>query len=351
MFSQWVEIAGLRRLGLGPGDYYRYRLFDDARFEPEQKREYTGSKFQDAVYSFVNDPGLIARSDLPRGWGGAVDKLLFDCLMQSSEVPTPRIIAVFDASGIEYGEIETCRTRDALEHVIRAQDAHGFFVKPARAHTGDGALAVVRVESESVVLADGRRVAIEALLDQVCAYNRVLIQELLAPHPVLAMAAGSTLATVRASVLRREESSTIHRTILRIPTGANMVDNFDGGTTGNLVGWVNPATGEVVSVYSGTGVTQVRVVRHPDTGVKLEGLLLPDWTEACALLKRASRLLSAMPFQSWDLGLTDQGPMMIEINDISSQDVLQLAGPPGMLDAELCTFLREQGFRWRYPHN
>ena len=144
-------------------------------------------------------------------------------------MPTPRIIAVFDASGIEYGEIETCRTRDALEHVIQAQDAHGFFVKPARAHTGDGALAVVRVESESVVLADGRRVAIEALLDQVCAYNRVLIQELLAPHAVLAMAAGSTLATVRASVLRREESSTIHRTILRIPTGANMVDNSMSG--------------------------------------------------------------------------------------------------------------------------
>ena len=41
---------------------------------------------------------------------------------------------------------------------------------------------------------------------------------------------------------------------------------------------------------------------------------------------------------------------MIQVNDISSQDVLQLAGPPGMLNAELCSFLREQGFRWRYPH-
>jgi hypothetical protein len=34
---------------------------------------------------------------------------------------------------------------------------------------------------------------------------------------------------------------------------------------------------------------------------------------------------------------------MIEVNDISSQDVLQLAGPLGMLDTELCSFLREQG--------
>lgn len=350
LFSQVVEIAALRHLGLSPGDYYRYRLFDDGRVTAEQKREYTGSKFQEAVYSFVNDPGLIARSDLPRGWGGAVDKLLFDCLMQRSGILTPRILAVFDVTGIEYAQVETCRTRDGLKRVIQARRNSGFFLKPARAHTGDGALAVERVEGESVVLADGSRLAIETLLDKIGEYERVLLQELVAPHSALATAAGRTLATVRASVLRRQESSTIHRMVLRIPTGANMVDNFDGGARGNLIGWVDPATGVVLGVYSGTGVSQVRVVRHPDTGTKLEGLQLPDWTEACALVRRASRLLSAMPFQSWDLALTDRGPMMIEINDVSSQDVLQLAGPPGMLDAELCTFLREQGFRWRYPH-
>jgi hypothetical protein len=348
--SQLVEIAGLRRVGLSPGDYYRYRLFDDARFGPGQKREYTGTRFQEAVYPFVNDPGLIARTDLPRGWGGAVDKLLFDCLMQTSGVPTPRILAVFDTTGIEYGQVETCRTRDDLGHVIRAQRDSGFFLKPARGHTGDGALAIERVEGESVVLADGRRVVIDALLDHAGEYERVLLQERLAPHPVLSTAAGSTLATVRVSVLRTEASSTIHRTVLRIPTGTNMIDNFDGGKTGNLVGWVDRATGEVLRVYSGAGITQLRVVRHPDTETKLEGLLLPDWTEACTLVRRASRLLSAMPFQSWDLALTDRGPVMIEVNDVSSQDVLQLAGPPGMLDAQLCSFLREQGFRWRYPH-
>jgi hypothetical protein len=347
--GQLAEIVGLRRAGLGAGDYYRYRLFDNTRFTRAQKREYTGDRFQDAVYRFVNDPGLMARSDLPGGWGGSVDKLLFDCLMHRVGVPTPRILAVFDTAGIAYGEIETCRTRDDLERVIRLHSG-GFFSKPARAHTGIGALAVERVDADTVVLADGRCLPVAAFLDQACEHERVLLQERLSPHPVLRTAAGPALATVRVVVLRRPSHSTIHRTVLRIPTGTNMIDNFDAGHTGNLVGCVDKLTGKVVDFYGGTGLTQVRVVQHPDTGEELEGLSLPDWADACALVDQASRLLSAMPLQAWDLALTDRGPMMIEVNDVSAQDVLQLAGPPGMLDAELCSFLREQGFGWSYPH-
>jgi hypothetical protein len=129
-----------------------------------------------------------------------------------------------------------------------------------------------------------------------------------------------------------------------------MTDNFAGGKSGNLLGRVEPETGRVEAVYSGTGVDQVRVERHPDTNAQLVGLTLPDWAEALALTDRASRLFSQMPLQSWDLALTDRGPVMIEINDVSSQDVLQLCGPPGMLDRNLCAFLRERGFEWHYPY-
>ena len=348
--AQLAEISSLRRWRVGAREYYKYRLFDDSRFSPEEKREYTGWRFERAVYRKVNDPGLLADSGLQGSWQGMVDKVLFDCLMRTAGVPTPRILAVFDASGSLYDGQMSLMIVAELEEFLTARAVSGFFAKPARAHSGDGAIAVARIEGSSAHLADGLTVEVEELTQRIAARSRVVVQERLTPHPVLQRALGRTIATVRVVVLRRPGRSQIHRIALRVPTGANIVDNFDGGRTGNLIGWVEPATGRVLRVYAGWGIEQVRLDRHPDTAAVLEGLVLPDWPEAIAVIQRASRALAGMRLQNWDLALTDRGPLMIEVNDVSAQDVLQLAGPPGFLDRELCSFLREQGFDWPYPH-
>jgi hypothetical protein len=346
---QLAEIQSLRRLGLGAGDYYTYCLFDDNRFTPAQKREYVGDRFEWEAYRAVNDPGLMARSGLAGWWGGQVDKLLFDCLMKQSSVPVPRILAIYDTSGISYGDIVVHRSIEDLGAFVRSCGT-GFFGKPSRGDTGVGAIAVERVEGDYLVLPNGAQVRVERWLEDIAGYDRVIIQELLQPHPSLRALAGKTVATVRASVLRRPATSTVHRTILRIPVGTNMVDNFDGGRGGNMVAWVDVASGRIERVVAGTGIAQKIVDRHPDTGSAMQGAILPHWQEGIALLQRASRVLSAMPLQSWDLAMTTRGPVLIEINDVSSHDVLQAAGPPGLLDDELCTFLRELGFDWPYPH-
>jgi hypothetical protein len=40
------ELVGLRRHGVNGRMYIRYRLFDDARYTAEQKRQFTGSGFR-----------------------------------------------------------------------------------------------------------------------------------------------------------------------------------------------------------------------------------------------------------------------------------------------------------------
>jgi len=347
--GQAKDIVVLRRSGLRAGEYYDYRLFDDARFSPEQKREYTGYRFQWSAYRNVNDPGLVGRSDIPGSWQGMIDKLLFSWLMQTAAIPTPKVLALFDTAGLAAEGLTTVVTTGDLQQLMVVL-ASGFFVKPARAASGSGGYAVERVVADDVLLADGTRVKLSEFAQTVAAHQRVVIQDRLRPHPILAEAAGETVATIRVVVLRYLDRSVVHRTVLRIPAGRNMTDNFAGGKSGNLLGRVEPETGRIEAVYSGTGLDQVPVERHPDTDVQLVGLTLPDWAEAVGLTLRASRLFSHMPLQSWDLALTDRGPVMIEINDVSSQDVLQLCGPPGMLDRNLCAFLRERGFRWPYPY-
>jgi Sugar-transfer associated ATP-grasp len=347
--SQLAEVASLRRGKLTAREYYEYQLFDDSRFTPTHKREYVGRRFQWRVYKTVNDPGLVARSGIAGSWGGMVDKGLFDLLIRAAGLPTPRIIAVFDPAGGDHPNAVTVRTLDDLESVLRTQ-SDGFFSKPARAASGDDAYAVLRIDGDAAHLGNGDRLPMDMLLRAITVRGRTIIQERLAPHPEGVRAFGSTVATTRIVVLRGDASSRIHRVVLRIPVGRSMVDNFGKGHRGNLLASVDTKTGRLRQAWEGVGPAQRRVEHHPDTGHALEGWLVPDWSDALGLIDRASRLLAGMSFQSWDLAPTDRGPVLIEVNDVSSQDVLQLCGPPGMLDRELCAFLRECGFRWRYPY-
>lgn len=349
ILSQMREMVRLHRVQLGPHDYYFYRLFDDSRFTMEQKRQYTSWRFQAHVYPSINDPALIAKDGLPGGWGGAVDKLLYHCIMSAADLPVPRILAIYDPSRSFCGSIPVYSTIDQLAQFVESRGSKPFFLKPAHEGTGHGAMAVVNVRGERVRFANGNEMEMRSFLDEVARHERVLFQERLRPHPLLEKTVGQTIATVRVVTLVRKTSSEFHRTVFRIPVGKNMVDNFEEGKTGNLVGWVNPTTGEVERVFQGVGFDQVQVTHHPDTGEPLQGLKLPDWDRALDLVYKASRVLMGMPFQAWDLALTDRGPMLVEVNDESSQDVLQLAGPPGMLDEKLCRFLQEYGVRWTYP--
>jgi Sugar-transfer associated ATP-grasp len=348
ILNQLREIVALRRYRVSAKEYFKYRLFDDARYTPAEKREFTGFRFMNTVYRTVNGPALVAWSGRSGSWDGMVDKVLFDCLMRAEGIPTPPILGVYDPDGSRYDGRDSLRTLPEVTELL-GQLEGGFFIKPSIAHSGDGAVSVEQVEAGQGRLHDGRLLPIEEIARSVTRWPRTLIQERVKAHASLVEAVGTkALPTIRMVVLRRPEYSEVHRAVLRIPAGDNPVDNFGAGG-GNFAASIELETGRLRAAYSYWGMDQVRQPSHPDTGVLLEGLVLPDWDRAVEMTLTASRILAGMRFQSWDVALCEDGPMVIEVNDMSGQQVLQLAGPPGMLDASLCAFLRECGFSWPYP--
>ena len=348
IWAQLREIAELRRFSVSAREYFKYRLFDDVRYTPAQKREFTGFRFMNTVYRTVNDPALVAWSGRSGSWDGKVDKVLFDCLMRAEGIPTPPILGIFDPDGSRYdGRDSLTTTAEVIALLSRL--AGGFFIKPSSAHSGEGAVSVLRVEGDQARLHNGHSVPIAEIAASVTRWPRTLIQQRMTAHACLREAVGTkALPTIRMVVLRRPDHSQVHRAVLRIPAGESAVDNFGAGG-GNFAASIELESGRLGAAYSDWGINQVRQPSHPDTGVLLEGLVLPDWERAVEMTVEASRILGGMRFQSWDVALCTNGPVMIEVNDKSGQQALQVAGPPGMLDASLCAFLRECGFKWRYP--
>ena len=77
------------------------------------------------------------------------------------------------------------------------------------------------------------------------------------------------------------------------------------------------------------------------TGVAIEGAILPDHAEARALALRAhERFRHGFTLIGWDIGLTAQGPVLIEGNWNPGTDIVQLVNGRGVSDSRLGALYR-----------
>ena len=63
------------------------------------------------------------------------------------------------------------------------------------------------------------------------------------------------------------------------------------------------------------------------------------------LVKEAARLLPGIRTQSWDIALTDAGPVPLEVNFGGDLNLAQLAAGAGVLDETYREHLRTCGYR------
>ena len=225
--------------------------------------------------------------------------------------------------------------------------SYPFFAKPI---DGKYSLGVFRAEgydraSGQIMMRGGGRWAIadcvRALLEQPAGY---LLQRALEPHPAIAVAGGDRLWSVRLLMLLSPAGPEIAQAVVKIPTGTNVADNF--WRPGNLVAAVNLDTGVIERVVQGSGKGLAVDVDHPDTGVNLLGMAIPDWFVAVDLCTRAAVTLPGIRTQSWDVALSDAGPVLLEVNWGGDLNLAQLAWGRGVLDERYRAHLRRCGYRF-----
>ena len=114
----------------------------------------------------------------------------------------------------------------------------------------------------------------------------------------------------------------------------------------NLGAAVSVKDGRLERVYRGLGIDQENCECHPDTGRRIQGLMLPFWQEAKDLCLEAAMLLPGLGLQSWDIALGDEGPVLQEVQggDFESP---QIAPQRGMLDDHFQRFLGSINEFWQ----
>lgn len=316
-----ILVLGVGRHALEPVEYFLYGLCDHRRHDRQDRR------------AFVGGGRPWGRGPLPLS-ARITSKLGFERMMREHGLPTTLTLARYGGEGPPAG-VRLLADEVALGRFLREAADRRLFGKPLAGSGGRCALAIGGWEpaTDRVRGPAGDGVPVLKLLRLLrpFAADGYLLQACLAPHPELAPVHPGRVSTVRALVRRMGSAAALDRAACRIPAAGNPADGF--WTPGNLLGAVDPDTGRVWRVVDDFHPRQ-RVIRlHPDSGLPLHNRTLPDWTTLRATVLAAAELFPASPCLAFDAALTDDGPVLLGVEEGAGDPVLlQLAHGRGLGD-------------------
>jgi len=331
-----AEVLALRR---GPGkltpqEYFYYRLWD----APQE-----GANKQRFVGKIAQHPMHVAAG--AREWFAAsADKILFQSIMDGAGLRTPELLAATQA-GRYLPDAPIITDATALADRLRDPSIYPLFAKQV---AGKYSLSVLSADgfdpnTDEVLLLDGTRQKVADVARSLIGGSGFLLQRRLSPAPDLAARFGPRLWSARLLVLVTQGGPVIHRAVAKIATGTNPADNY--WRPGNRLGAIDLGSGRITRVVHGAGADLVIDAPHPDTGAPIAGTTVPSWQALTNMVRTASQVFAGIRTQSWDIALTSDGPVFLELNYGGDLNLHQLAHGAGVLDETYREHLQRYGYR------
>ncbi len=313
------EMASLQ-FGKGkiqPEEYFLYQLYDDERYSPEVKRTFMG----------INGPTV------PSPWAAVVnDKPTLTAMLKGLGFPIPTTQAIVHPDRT-FGDAFTLRTPDDIRRFLREDADYPIFGKPfdSACSLGTANIASFDYAEDALVLSDGKAVSLDDFIGQIKKFDsKYIFQTLMRTHDSLIPIIGERVSTVRMFVLADEEGCELLRASWKIPGHENGADNF--WRTGNILAGIDVETGKIGRTLRRTKTGTEPITNHPLTDASFEDLVFPEWQAMREVVLKAAPNLPGCHFQGWDVALTDQGPILVELEGDGGDPIMeQLCFDSGLL--------------------
>jgi hypothetical protein len=161
--------------------------------------------------------------------------------------------------------------------------------------------------------------------------ERSIVQDAVKQHDNLAAIYPSSLNTMRIETLLTLDGRVlILGSMVRFGRKGSKVDNLSAGGIG--VG-VIPDSGQLRPI--GRDFRSREYDRHPDTGAVFAERSVPKWAETLDLVRRAQQSFSYFRFLGFDIAVTPDGPVIIEINPWPDNVMIEQCSGPILANPEV----------------
>jgi hypothetical protein len=316
------RLAANRIFGIRSIDHYLNYQFYDKKLS--MWRDYMDNSEKRVLQFQAIPPGSLELTS---------NKAAFAKRCAESNIPTPTTKCFYSRTSIDANPgVDTVRDESTFDDYIRSFHDGSYLMKPISGRHGDG---VVKFDVRQGTLIDdhGRDTTVKRLVEGSLSNpygdSGLIVQEFIRPHRDLQpIMNGPGLGTIRFMTLRSPNGKVrIPWAILKLPLHGSITDNFSSGKSGNLIAALDVESGRILRAIGNNPANGFleEMTEHPETNTILPGHSLPAWRETLKNVLAAAVAFDEFPSLGWDVAISKEGPVFIEMNAYWCCELIQIA--------------------------
>lgn len=318
----YKKTADLRKKGFSPLESYCYDL------KLNDYREYisTWEAYQPRImynpYFKISD-----------------DKYLFS-LVFGKYIKVPKTLAL-----IENGKIIDVNSEkmniDSLYKILKTKE---IIIKDRYGKNGENVYLIKNINN--IIYCKNKILTKEGIYEIIRKFSHGIIQEKIEQGDFENEIFDKSINTIRIISIPKKDSNEheIIGAVQRIAKNEiTPVDNFHRGGISALIDINTGIIGKAASLYDvDNDGNHIFYEKHPDTGGKIEGKIIPNWEKLKKFVSEITIKLPFWKFIAWDFVVQNQGFALLEINMKSELNVFQVHG--GIRNSLIGKKYRENGW-------
>jgi len=231
------------------------------------------------------------------------NKIVMEIFFRSLSIPRPRTLGII-LDGILYSaELELLAADQLLETA-----AEKIFAKPVDSYGGKGIRVFHRNDDGEYVARDGKELA-RYIRERTEKKESAIIQEGIVQDPEISKIYPESVNTLRIMTENKGGKVRLICAAFRMGRGHAEVDNVSSGGLWTSINLNDGRIGDFALTEN-----LERFTEHPDTHVPFITYFIPRWDDVATFVLHSAGKLPFLTYIGWDIALTPEGPVVIEIN-------------------------------------
>lgn len=246
----------------------------------------------------------------------ARNKYLTHKVLDNTGVRKTELYCYYHPEGNVLQSDEVANNVEGVVQILKEKRVTQCVVKTTESASGRDVLVVDQIDyagNECVLqLFDGTKLRLSDFLSD----TPLIFERLIEQTAQLSSLNRSSVNTIRfMTTLYPDGDVRIVATFIKIGRDGRCVDN--AGSGGNVDACIDTETGEIQFPIQFDGWRKIKeITHHPDNGSPIEGVVIHNWESIKSQVKDFQQSFPFIKAAGWDIAVTDEGPLVIEVNDM-----------------------------------
>lgn len=206
-------------------------------------------------------------------------------------------------------------TLEDVIKILKRQNVSSFVIKLTNSSHGNGVEVIKNIEYQenNAILTKYNGEIIK--LSDILANIPLIFENVIQQTKQISKFNSSSINTVRfMTTLWPNGDAKIIATFIKIGRIGRCVDN--AGSGGNIDAGIDIESGKIFNAIQFDGWRKTKEIEiHPDSKYQLNGVIIDNWESIKEEVKKFQKAFPYCKAAGWDIAITDNGPVVVEIND------------------------------------